>query len=149
MKTTTTLSLLLTLSVVLNIIFWWKDRPTETECYVTPGYQAPRILTTEEASAYAAEYRESLVDPEIITGGVITRSAFDAMMCLKDCNAIAYSFALDSKGTNGPGDKGVFVILSGAKVVYDDEKKEITSVDKIGSPLYYTRNWCPPSCLPW
>ena len=141
------LAVVLTGSVILNVYLWWYDDPTLAECFATPGYMIPETIDQARAKELIDIYKENLVDPDSTTGAIITRSAFDEMMCLKDCNAIAFMFAMDPDGAVGPGGKGTFVIFKGVKVDYDAHGNSIRSVDDIGSAYYLTHNWCPPSCM--
>jgi hypothetical protein len=149
MRPATVLSILLTGSVILNVILWWKDDPESETCFATSGFKTPTAISSDDASRYYNEYVTSLIPPDTITGGVITRSALDEMLCLKDCNAIAYSLARDASGTVGGDNKGAFVILQGVNVEYDAESKLIKKVTGVGSSYYVTSHWCPPTCLVW
>lgn len=139
----------LTVSVILNIIFWYKKSPETTDCFATSGYEAPLKINKEDAIRFTDEYKESLVSPDTTLGCIITRSAFDEMMCLENCNAISIMFAKDASGSTGPGGNGTFIICAGAQVEFDPETKTIREVSNIGSEYYLTHNWCPPSCLPF
>ena len=149
MEKTTVLSLLLTGSIILNVILWFLRDPMSAECYATSGFEAPTTISATQAQEYLEAYRQTLEPPQVITGGIITRSAFDEMMCREKCNAISYSFALDASRGTGPGDAGIFMIASGVNVTYDEAARRITSVNNIGSSYYITRHWCPPSCMPF
>jgi hypothetical protein len=139
----------LTLSVILNIIFWYKLTPGKTDCFATSGYEEPLKINKDEAIRYTDEYKGSLVSPDTTLGCIITRSAFDEMMCLENCNAISIMFAKDASGSTGPGGNGTFVIFAGAQVEVDPETRAIREVRNIGSDYYLPHNWCPPSCLPF
>jgi|SRR5688572_9295331 len=146
MKTSTTLALFLAGSVILNAYLYFKD-PGTMCCPPIPGFETPRTISNSEARGFINEYKDRLKEPEIINGGVITRKAFDDMLCIEGCNAITYSFAWDKTGETGPGERGVFLIVSGAKVTMEADGT-IASVDNIGSAYYITKHWCPPSCMP-
>jgi len=147
MKTSTLLSLLLTVSVVTNIWFWYNKKTGMTDCYVTAGFEAPVRVNPDRASGYAREYSTSLPPADKTLGGVITRSAFDELMCKENCNAIGYTFARDSSGDMGGDKTGVFVILTGLSVAVDPETQEIKEVKSLGEPYFITRHWCPPTCF--
>src|SRR4030095_7828870 len=110
MKTTTLLSILLTISVLLNILFWYKSAPELTECHVTGGFEPPTTLNEERARGTANEYKISLRLPDSVTAGIITRAALDEMMCIEGCNGIGYTFAKDSLGEISGDKSGSFVI---------------------------------------
>ncbi len=146
-KTEKGLAICLTGSIILNVFLWWYSDPKSADCFVTSGYMIPAKIDKGLVTRYVDNYRVSMTSPDSTLGGIITRSAFDEMMCLKNCNAIAFVLAKDSSGTDGPGALGTFVIFQGVEVDYDEATRTIRSVNEIGSAYYLTHNWCPPSCM--
>jgi len=141
----TLLGILLAGSVILNIWFWYSDDLGSTDCYVTPGFQEPETITEESARGDAEIYKSTLSDGDSITGGIITRSAFDELLCTEKCNGISYTLARtrDSDGKLS----GVFVIYNGVNVEYDESSRKIITVTGLGTQYYTTRHWCPPTCF--
>lgn len=147
MKTSTTLGLLLTASVILNAYLFFNKKPGgDPDCIKTEGYGEPHIVDVKVAQGYANEYKASMKEPDGITGGFITRDAFDEMLCIEGCNGIAYSLAIDSTGTNGPGGSGVFVIFAPASVK-PGTSTQAAEVRSLSSSYYLPRPWCPPNCI--
>lgn len=147
MKTSTILGALLIVSVAVNVYLWRDKSDQITTCYSTPGFEKPTTISKDESISFVEQYRSSLTEPDIITGGLITRSSLDEIMCTKDCNAIVYSFGRDSLGNTGPAGNGVFTILSGVKVDYNAETNTIEKVTDLGIHKYVPKNWCPPTCM--
>jgi len=146
MKTVPILTSCLIISVAYNVYQFINTKPPEPiTCPTLPGFGETRLLSKDEAEMFINQYRMSLKDPDDIIGGVITRTAFDEILCTKSCNSIAYSFARDSSGETGPANNGVFAIFSGVNVI--DENGTIRVTD-LSTELYVPRNWCPPSCIP-
>ncbi|HMT29342.1 MAG TPA: hypothetical protein PKD91_08695 [Bacteroidia bacterium] len=147
MKTTTILGAFLIISVAINIYLWQDKTGNVTTCVSTPGFERPTTISKDEADGFMNQFRLTLNDTDTITGGLITRSSLDEIMCTKDCNAIVYSFGRDSLGRTGPGGNGAFTILSGVKVDYDASTHTITRVSDLGIKKYIPRNYCPPTCM--
>jgi hypothetical protein len=145
MKPIYVVCILLVLSASANIYYMVTDDKDLENCISTGGYEEPTTITRDQAKLYADRYRET-VDPEAVRGGVISRSAFDSMLCMKDCNAIAYTISLDETGQVGPA-KGLFLTFTAIK--YTQQYGSDPIMEPVNSPFYVTRNWCPPSCIPW
>ncbi len=150
MRYSTIATLLLIASVTFNIYLWTGDREEapDPECHVTPGFNTPVEIDDEVAARFAEEFAGSLGPDEKTVGGIISRSAFDAMLCAKECNAIGYVLSRDKSGTTGPGDNGVFVVFRGLHVKYDTDSNEIIEIRKLNTPNFIGGYWCPPSCTP-
>lgn len=150
MRYSTIVTLLLIASVSFNVYFWTGDREEapDPECHITPGFHTPVEINDEAAARFAEEYAATLGTDEKTVGGIITRSAFDAMLCTEECNAVGYMLCRDNSGGTGPGDKGVFVVFRGLNVKFDPESNEIKEVRKLSTPNFIGGYWCPPSCTP-
>jgi hypothetical protein len=153
MEAKTGLAILLIGSVGLNIYLWatcdsGSTPPPGTECHITPGFELPVEISGDQALRYSDEYKEALRDEDKTLGGIITRSAFDAILCTEKCNAISYTFCRDGSGETGPEGNGVFVVYKGVNVTLDEESGRIT-IEDIGTKNYIGGYWCPPSCSPY
>ncbi len=146
MKTSNIIGILLLGSLALNVYFYLDRGASEPECPAEPGFEVPVELTEDEAIMYTDNFKNILESNDTIEGGIVTRSAFEEMMCNPGCNAISYSFAIDPSGEVGPPDGGIFVVFAGVKATENPETGALI-IDKTGSKYYYTRRWCPPSCL--
>lgn len=151
MKTSTVLGILLVCSMTLNYWLWreYDERGELAECFATRGFEPQGYIDDAQAREFMAAYKDSLTAPDTTLGGIITRSAFDEILCTADCNAISYTFATDVSGRTGPGGNGVFVIFSGLNVKYDEETKKIIDYKDLGIKKYITQHWCPPTCNPY
>ena len=120
---------------------------TVDECFETTGFEEARTLQPASAKNYADEYRNSLNLPDSITGGIITRAAFDSLLCDSAVNAIAYVLAKDNSGSVGPGGNGVFMFFTGVNVVLSSSSDSIEAVKNLKLPIYAPQHWCPPTCI--
>lgn len=149
MKIVPVLTSCLIISVAYNVYQFANPCPPEpVTCPTLPGFGDTHTLSRDEAEGMINQYRMSSDNPELVIGGIITRSAFDQLMCNKDCNAIAYAFAIDSLGEIGPENRGIFPIITGVNVEYDESNNTIKKVTELNLERYVPRNWCPPSCIP-
>lgn len=150
MRYSVVVTLLLIASASFNVYYWTgeRDEAPDSECHITDGFNTPVSIDDEAAAMFEAEYAGSIGAEEKTLGGIITRSAFDAMMCTESCNAIGYMLARDKSGATGPSDNGVFVVFTGLNVKYDPETNEIKEVTKLSTPNFIAGYWCPPSCTP-
>lgn len=105
-------------------------------------------MSLTELRSYQNQFDEIRMNSEEITGGVISAGTIREMLCLKNCNAIAYTFGRDTIPDKGPDKKGVFIMLKGVNVTYDENSDSVTQVKDIDSRIYYGGYWCPSSCLP-
>lgn len=149
MKICYIIGVLLAGSIILNIYLYSNGDFAVTECVTTEAFSPPVTITTEAAKSYFEQYRDALISPDSITGGVITRAAFDEMLCVDKCNGITYTLARDASGTTGLPEKAVFIILQPAFIEYDTDNRKILSVTPVNDSKYIAGNWCPPSCLVW
>jgi len=145
MKTSTTLGLLLTGSLILNAYFAFINKPT-ANCPSYPGFSPIDTIPASLARTFAEEYKDGLVKPDDIAGGYITRTAFEDMLSLKDCNGIYYSLARDSAGKTGPGNNGVFLVLTPVNLKLNSNG-EAGEVRELNTFYYKPRPWCPPNCI--
>lgn len=150
MRYSTIVTLLLIGSVSFNIYYWTGEREDapDPECHITGPFADPKSISDDEAARFSEEYMGSLGTDEKTIGGIISRAAFDAMLCTEECNAVGYMLSRDKEGSTGPSDNGVFVVFRGLNVKYDPETKEITEVRKLHTPNFIGGYWCPPSCTP-
>ena len=131
-------------------IYYWTGAPEEApdpECHVTPGFNTPTVISDEAVARFAEEYAASLGTDEKTIGGIIIRSAFDAIMCTEKCNGVGYVLCRDNSGSTGPVDKGAFMVLRGVNVTFDAETNEIRDVRKLDTPNFIAGYWCPPSFM--
>lgn len=151
MKTSIILFLLLIVSLVFCYYFYSELEKTKmdlvgTVCFSTAGFEEARIIPPSDAKSFAAEYKNTLSAPDSITGGIISRAAFDSLLCDSAVNAIAYVLAKDSTGTTGPGGNGVFLFLTGVNVTVNPTSGTIENVKPLKLPFYTPQHWCPPTC---
>jgi hypothetical protein len=132
MKTTKLLSLLLVLSVSVNLFVYFTSMIPATEIN---SYASPATVSEQDAerdiNAYSAEN-------EGTAGGIITGSTFSQIFSNENANAVSYRLAADPSGN-------IYIVLEGANVVM--EEGQIKSAVKAGSGLYRANNWCPPNCV--
>ena len=138
------LAVLLAGSVILNVMFWYNDDMQNQDCYVTSGFEEPVPLDQSVAQEYATLYKNTVPDGDNL-GGIITRSAFDQLLCVEKCNAVNYTFGM-MKEPDGRNSK-IFVMFNGVNV--ETENGVITKVNSLGTPFFMTRHWCPPTCFAW
>lgn len=146
MKIIPVLTSCLIISVAYNVYQFVDTNPDPITCPTQPGFGETRHLSAEDARVFIEQYQRSLQGEDITWGGIITRKSFDDILCTKECNAIAYEFARDNTGKTGPPGNGVFTFFTAVNVQY--ENGNITTVRDLGLDRYFTRNWCPPSCIP-
>lgn len=111
------------------------------------GFGEIKAMSPTELISFQQQFIEINPDVEEITGGVISADAIREMLCLENCNALAYSFGRDTIPDKGPDKSGIFIALKGVNVVYDADNNRITDVKGIGSRIYYGGYWCPTHCL--
>ena len=138
------LAVLLAGSVVLNVMFWYDSNLENTDCFVTAGFEEPERIEPGVAREYAEMYSSTVPDGDNL-GGIITRSAFDELLCVENCNAINYTFGR-MKDKDGRLSK-IFVMFNGVNVV--TENGTITEIKNLDTPFFMTRHWCPPTCFAW
>lgn len=153
MKTSAFLSIALLGTIILCYYLYSELEKIKLEivtdtCRTTAGFEAPIDIPPSDTGFYANQYRGTLVDPDSITGGIISRAAFDSLLCDPDVNAISYTLARRGRGTFGPGGNGVFMFFTGVHVHYDASSSTIERVDRLDLPLYTLQHWCPPTCVP-
>lgn len=105
-------------------------------------------MSLTELVSYKDQFVKVRTTEEHITGGVISAASIYEMLCLENCNAIAYTFGRDTIPDKGPDKRGVFIMLKGVNVVYDEANDKVTEVKDVGSRIYYGGYWCPTACLP-
>ena len=155
MKTTPVLTMLLIVSLGFNAYQYSMYMASSSDevpgtCVITAPFNTAITIEKDIARGYYTEFTGSLISPEITTGGVISRAAFDEMFCIEKCNGFTYSFARDSSGITGPRDKGIFIIFQGANIEYNLDGDSITAVNAIdGAKMYRSGNWCPLNCMAW
>jgi hypothetical protein len=148
MKIVPILTSCLIISVAYNVYQFTKTTPPEPIiCPTLPGYGEVRRISKDEANGFINQYRMSSDNPELVLGGIITRTAFDDLLCTKSCNAIAYSFAIDSLGQVGPENRGTFPIFTAVNVEYDDSNNTIKRVNDLNIERSVPHNWCPTACI--
>lgn len=137
------LAVILAGSVILNVIFWYNSDTQNTDCFVTAGFEPPEPVEKELARQYLENYQSTMREGDNL-GGIITRSAFDELMCVEKCNAISYTFGRmpDKEGKLS----GLFVIYNG---VYVEEDAAGIKVNDLNMPFFMSRHWCPPTCFAW
>ena len=131
-------------SIILNILFWYNPNLMNTNCYSTQGFQTPVKVGKVTAKRYADDYVNNPTTGPILTGGIITRSAFDEMMCIEGCNAISYTLGRERDAAGNL--TGIIVIFNGVNA--QNVGGRYVGND-IGTGFYISRNWCPPNCYPW
>jgi hypothetical protein len=155
MKTTHVLTFLLVVSLAYNAYQYTMYKALSIDevpgvCIKTDPYNTAITIERDAAREFYTEFTTSLTSPDSITGGVISRAAFDEMFCMEKCNGLTYSFARDKSGKTGPGGNGIFIIFQGANIEYDytgDSIKAVYAID--GAKMYRSGNWCPLNCMAW
>jgi hypothetical protein len=132
MKTKQTLTVLLVLSVSVNIFIYLTAFQSGGEIKgYAPAQTVSEQVANEDINNYASENGGT-------AGGIISGSAFSDIFGDPNSNAVAYRLAKDESGM-------VYIVLEGAHVV--EENGEIQSATMTGSSLYRANNWCPPNCV--
>ena len=108
------------------------------------GFEAATTISDADAFEFANQYKTVFgKGGTIVSGGVITREALDAILATKDCNAVSYKLCTDPTGRFAPANT-VFLVLSGATVAVGNSQ---TTVTETGSAKYTSKQWCPPACM--
>jgi len=131
----------LVVSVSANIVLFLGGMKPGGDCPDIASYGIPTPIGMEDARRTVDAYKAS-VEPEAVTGGVITGSTLHDLFCAPGTNGLAYHLAKDESGTIAGG--GIFLVLEGVSVVA--EGNNITSMQKTGTALFMPGNWCPPNC---
>ncbi len=144
-KITITAIIVLTIVVIKQNV---SNGTTEPNSFSLPGgsagFEPATTISDADAFAFANEYKSEYGKNEnVVSGGVITREALDAILSTRDCNAITYKLCTDPSGRFAPANT-VFLVLSGAKVTNDNGQMVTT---EIGSSKYTSKQWCPPACM--
>lgn len=152
MKVSAILFMLLLVSMIYSYYLYTELEKTklvltDTTCFKDFGFGEARTISEDQAKSFSIEYKRTLTDPDSITGGLITRAAFDSLLCDSAVNGIAYFLARDTTGTIGPGGNGVFLFLTGVNVTVEGSTGAVESVKTLDLPLYIPQHWCPPTCL--
>ncbi|MBL0341463.1 MAG: hypothetical protein IPP71_11285 [Bacteroidetes bacterium] len=109
-----------------------------------PGFEPAVIITDVDAFEFANQYKAVFgQNGAVVSGGVITRDAIDAILATPNCNGISYKLCTDPTGRFAPANT-VFLVLTGAKVTQRDG---ITTVEETGTKKYTSKQWCPPACM--
>ena len=110
-------------------------------CLAQP-FKPATTISDANGYSFVQQFKE-VYKKNVISGGVITKEALEAILHTANCNAITYRFAVDTVGTFAP--KGeIFIILSGAK---ETDQSGGIIIEAINAPKYVPRHWCPPSCM--
>lgn len=137
---------LLVCSIAFNCYQAINCEQNEAICAVNGSYDTAITIPRDQAMEKYLEFKETLVSPDDITGGVIAKETFEKIFCLENCNGLTYSFARDASGTVGPRNKGIFLIVEGVNITFDsDGEMVVTAIP--GSQKYRSGSWCPPSCM--
>jgi hypothetical protein len=147
-STNIVLGVLLIGSLALNVYCWTDEKSTTEECNHTHPFTDAAVIDESDARRYEEAYRTTLQDEDKTLGGIFSRAAFEKLLCTESCNAVAYTFGRDESGENGPEGRGVFIMIKGVHVDYDEERNEIRSIRNLGTETYIGGYWCPPSCTP-
>jgi len=99
------------------------------------------VMTDPEAYKYANEFKAR--NPNVVSGGVITRQALDQILSNSNNNAITYRLCMDTTGTIAPAN-AIFIVLSGATAT---ERNGQVTIVETGTQKYAPKNWCPPNCM--
>jgi hypothetical protein len=143
MKTKNLLSILLVLSVSINIMVYLTSMAPQDDCPELRSYTSGNEVSTNDAQSYIDAYQENA--PGGVYGGIISGDAIKNMFCDPNSNGIAYHLATDPSGTVAPVG-AVFVIIEGAAVTLDN-KGGVSSATRASARLYMNNNWCPPNCV--
>ena len=143
MKTKKLLSILLVLSVSVNIMVYLTSMVPQDDCPDLRSYTAGKEVSQSNAQEYIDAYASEA--PGGVTGGIISGNAISKMFCDPNSNAIAFHLAKDPTGTVAP-EGAVFIIIEGAAVTTDG-RGDITSATRASAKLYMNNNWCPPNCV--
>ena len=108
------------------------------------GFTTSKRVSNADARTQTAEFASFASRQGInIMGGVISKSAIDSLFCGGEYNGLAYQFAIDPTGQDGPTN-AIFVIVGGVNVQGFDTKPVIISQSE---EFFKNNMWCPPGCM--